>query len=589
MNRNGQERQHRQGGTSGHGAHRSFPLSPDTIEGAIVERLEHGHAEEERFGFAATVANASPPVDESFRQALRASIEAEAAQSVDRERRVRGISGGETKAHARRQHPRLRLALGMSLAAGFLALVFATPLGRTLAQSASWFFHRAEHLAFPLQRSQMTTPGPSASTSESPAPLVSLAEAERQAGFDIAALPSVPEGFSFLGARVADGVVTVEYEAEGGGGSLMITQSREGFVQSQWDEVPDHAIVPVKVGELDGELAQGKFVVREGDTTATWNPDVPVTRLRWAQDGTWFQITKFGDVEAIAYLDQARLTELAAGIGQHTAVADAGPQIAPETIEALARRLNEEPDPRTVAIYPADYAPDLAGRIQHDLVPLAIDDDLAPAAIEASLGAALPRSGLVDVVLVDQDEGEAAKRVRASLERQLYRLYRGPGDAGAETFGALERRQYVAGLAESSLEPVNVVFENGIELVAGGVVGDPEPGEPLRLALEWRAEDRVEQQVTVFAHLVCDGGHLIAQRDAIPGNGEFPATSWEPNEVVRDQFAVPLPEDLPVGTCELQIGMYDAASQRRFQPLDLDGAGHVVIQLFSVSPTGETA
>lgn len=265
------------------------------------------------------------------------------------------------------------------------------------------------------------------------------------------------------------------------------------------------------------------------------------------------------------------------------------PQLAPEDIDALARRLNEEPDPRTVAIFPANYAPALAEHIKHEVVPLAVGDDLDPVAVQAALGAALPHNSLVDMVLVDQDEGEAAKRVRASLERQLYRLYPAPGDSGAETFGALERRQYVAGLGESSLEPVNVVFENGIELVAGGVVGDPEPGEPLRLGLEWRADDQVEEQVTVFAHLVCNGGHLIAQRDAIPGNGEFPATSWESNKVVRDQFAVPLPEDLPVGTCELQVGIYDTASQRRFQPLGLDGAWHVVIRLFSVGPTGETA
>jgi hypothetical protein len=276
-------------------------------------------------------------------------------------------------------------------------------------------------------------------------------------------------------------------------------------------------------------------------------------------------------------------------MGEPTAVANASPQLAPEDVDALARRLSEKPDPRTVAVFPADYAPALAEHIQHDVVPLAVDDDLAPAAVQATLGAALPRGGLVDVVLVDQDGGETAKRVRASLERQLYRLYPAPGDSGAETFGALERKQYAAGPDESHLEQVNVVFENGIELVAGGVVGDPEPGEPLRLALEWRAEDRVEEQVTVFAHLVCEGGRLIAQRDAIPGNGEFPATSWEPNEVVRDQFAVPLPEELPVGSCELQVGIYDAASQRRYRPLGLDGAWHVVIQLFSIGPTGETA
>jgi hypothetical protein len=433
-----------------------------------------------------------------------------------------------------------------------------------------------------------SVPDPSAPTAKPPAPLISITEAERQAGFDVAELPFVPDGFNYLGARVYDSSVSIEYEARGGGGNLTIRQSPEGFVQSSWDKVPEHAIVPVKIGELDGESAQGTFVVYAGDTTATWNPDVPILRVRWVKDGIWFEMTKFGDVEAIAYLDRAHLTELAAGIGEHTPVANAGPQLAPEEIRALAHRLNEEPAPRTVAVFPADYAPALAERIQQEVVPLAIGDDLAPAAVQATLGAALPHSGLVDVVMVDQKGGDTAQLVRASLEQQLYRLYRGPGDTGEEAFGALQRREYVAGPEGSALKPVNVVFENGIELLAAGVIGDPEPGEPLRLALEWRAGDPVDEQVTVFAHLVCEGGRLIAQRDAIPGNGEFPAPSWEPNEVVRDQFAVPLPQELPVGACELQVGIYDAASQRRYQPLGLDGAWHVVIQLFSIDSAGET-
>jgi len=583
MNRNGQENRDRQSGTSGHKGHRPSPSSPDAIEGAIVERLKQGHADEERFGFVATVANATPPAGESFRRTLRASLEAEAAQTME-EGRLRAIQHRGKGADAKRLYPILRLAFGLSVVAATLAFVFVTPRGRSLAQSALRFFVRTESVTFPLEPSQMTTPDPSVPTAQPPAPLISIAEAERQAGFDVAELSFVPDGLNYLGARVYDDDVTVEYEAQSGGGSLIIRQSPEGFVQSRWDEIPDQAIVPVEIGELDGEFAQGTFVAYPEDTTATWNPDVPIMRVRWVEDGIWFEMTKFGDVEAMAYLDQARLTELAAGMGEHTAVANAGSQLAPEDVEALARRLSEGPDPRTVAVFPAGYAPALAKHVAHDVVPLAVGHDLGPAAVQASLGAALPRSGLVDVVLIDQDGGETAKRVRASLERQLYRLYPAP----AETFGVLMRKQYVAGPDELPLEQVNIVFENGIELVAGGVVGDPEPGEPLRLALEWRAEDRVGEQVTVFAHLVCEGDRLVAQRDAIPGNGEFPATSWESNEVVRDQFAVPLPEELPVGTCELQVGIYDAASQRRYRPLGLDGAWHVVIQLFSIGPTGET-
>jgi hypothetical protein len=263
-------------------------------------------------------------------------------------------------------------------------------------------------------------------------------------------------------------------------------------------------------------------------------------------------------------------------------------QLPTEDVEALADRLNDEAAPRTVVVFPGEYAPALAERVEYDVVPLALGDDPAAPTVNAALEAVLPRSGPVDVVMLSQDGGAAAQRVSASLEQHLYRIYRAPGATGEEVFGALQRREYVAGAEGSALRAVNVVFENGIELVAGGVVGDPALGKPLRLALEWRAEEPVDDPVTVFAHLVCEGDRLVAQRDAIPGNGAFPATEWGPSEVVRDQFAVPLPQELPTGVCELQVGIYDAARQRRHQPLGLDGAWHVVIQLFSVDSTGVT-
>jgi len=53
------------------------------------------------------------------------------------------------------------------------------------------------------------------------------------------------------------------------------------------------------------------FVVYPNETSATWNPDAPVLRLRWVKDGIWFEMAKFGDVVPIEYLDQAGLIELA--------------------------------------------------------------------------------------------------------------------------------------------------------------------------------------------------------------------------------------------------------------------------------------
>jgi hypothetical protein len=88
-------------------------------------------------------------------------------------------------------------------------------------------------------------------------------------------------------------------------------QSREGYTQSHWDQVPADAVIPVKIGELKAEYAQGTFVVYGNDPVATWNPDAAILRLRWVKDGIWFEMTKFGDVDPIEYLNRDALIDLA--------------------------------------------------------------------------------------------------------------------------------------------------------------------------------------------------------------------------------------------------------------------------------------
>jgi hypothetical protein len=67
----------------------------------------------------------------------------------------------------------------------------------------------------------------------------------------------------------------------------------------------------LNIGELDGEFVRGRFVVYVGETVATWEPDASILRLRWVKDGIWFEMTKSGHAQAIEYLDQAGLIELA--------------------------------------------------------------------------------------------------------------------------------------------------------------------------------------------------------------------------------------------------------------------------------------
>src|SRR5687767_8669840 len=123
-------------------------------------------------------------------------------------------------------------------------------------------------------------------------------------------VPEVPDGFVLLGARANSTSISIEYEAQGGGGALIINESLQEFMQSEWDQAPVEAISQVKIGNLDAEIVQGGFVVFPGETVARWNPDAPILRLRWIFDGIWFEMVKLGDVESIEYLDRDALLEL---------------------------------------------------------------------------------------------------------------------------------------------------------------------------------------------------------------------------------------------------------------------------------------
>jgi hypothetical protein len=253
-------------------------------------------------------------------------------------------------------------------------------------------------------------------------------------------------------------------------------------------------------------------------------------------------------------------------------------QLAAGDVDALVKELNRQPAGRTVVVYPEDYAATLAEHIQHQVVPLVLGGDGTPD-IKAALASVLPASGLVDVILVSQGANGAARAVRVALEQHLYRL------EDAETFGALEWNRFVVGAEDVTLEPIGAVFDSGIVLVAAGVLDGPRPGAPVLLAFDWRVMEPVAASPAIFTHLTHEG-RPITQRDAVPGNGLFPVETWEPGELVRDQFALPLPPELPPGEYEIQVGIYDPTTQMRYGLIELEGETYVVVQRFTIEGDG---
>lgn len=205
-----------------------------------------------------------------------------------------------------------RLALSTLAIAAMLAVAITTTQGHALAQEVLQFFRRADSHERPLPPEQIPSiEDASAPTAMPPAPLVSIEEAETLAGFNAKELPDDPQSFVFAGAIAGEGRMSIQYDASGGGGALVINESTNGFMESEWDQSPAEFITSVKVGELNAEIVQGAYVVYPGETSAKWNPDAPILRLRWIEDGIWFEMAKFGGVESIEYLDQAGMIALA--------------------------------------------------------------------------------------------------------------------------------------------------------------------------------------------------------------------------------------------------------------------------------------
>ncbi len=88
-------------------------------------------------------------------------------------------------------------------------------------------------------------------------------------------------------------------------------------------------------------------------------------------------------------------------------------------------------------------------------------------------------------------------------------------------------------------------------------------GQNLRIVLDWQALGRAPISYKVFAHVVDPNEKIIAQRDQIPGAGEFPTTTWVKGEYLVDVYDILIPRDAPAGEYAIRIGMYDPANGER--------------------------
>ena len=106
-------------------------------------------------------------------------------------------------------------------------------------------------------------------------------------------------------------------------------------------------------------------------------------------------------------------------------------------------------------------------------------------------------------------------------------------------------------------------FHNHIELVGYEIDRRVlSPGQTLNLTLYWRGLHKLKNNYTIFTHLRGDGNRVWAQHDSWPVTGSSPTTTWVPGEVVLDLHPIVTTAEVPPGTYELHIGIYESGGQR---------------------------
>jgi hypothetical protein len=91
------------------------------------------------------------------------------------------------------------------------------------------------------------------------------------------------------------------------------------------------------------------------------------------------------------------------------------------------------------------------------------------------------------------------------------------------------------------------------------------PGGQVYLTLYWQALGNIEEDYTVFTHLLDSEGQLRAQKDNPPVSGLLPTSAWEVGEFIQDRYILSLAPDVPPGEYQLEIGMYQLETGQRLE------------------------
>jgi 4-amino-4-deoxy-L-arabinose transferase-like glycosyltransferase len=82
------------------------------------------------------------------------------------------------------------------------------------------------------------------------------------------------------------------------------------------------------------------------------------------------------------------------------------------------------------------------------------------------------------------------------------------------------------------------------------------PGETLHLTLYWECLAEMDEDYTVFTHVLGEQDSIWAQMDSAPQRGASPTSAWTVGQVVEDGYDLTVRQDTPPAVYDIEIGVY---------------------------------
>jgi hypothetical protein len=138
-------------------------------------------------------------------------------------------------------------------------------------------------------------------------------------------------------------------------------------------------------------------------------------------------------------------------------------------------------------------------------------------------------------------------------------------DGGGLLLGPVEipRREPPTSTSLDIAHPQEAILDDKVRLLGYNIESGFRPGDGIHLTVFWQCLEEMEQDYTVFTHLIDGGQNIWGQKDNQPVDGFHPTSRWKAGEVIRDQYDLVISPDAPPGQYWLEVGMYLVETGKR--------------------------